>query len=151
MNRLKFYEHGVLPHWKYIYADGEQHVVLSIKDRDDKVTDWMAREDGEKFWYMSVCNMRYTPVQLFGGVVGEIYEAKFENDSTLFRAEINVLPGRGGRYACEIFATLKNDRLSVVAHHHVNDWDEAIHWCDMLATVNNPYELACSLEMGWHK
>lgn len=154
MNRLKFRELGTisgLTHWMYIYPDGEKHIVLDIKDRNDKITDWMARDDGEKFWYKSLCGMKYTPVQLLGSIVGEIYEARRENLHTSFRAEINVLPGSGKRYACEVMAMLDSDRLTVIAHNHVDDWDEAVTWCDVLITVENPYELACALEMGGHK
>lgn len=150
MNRLKFKEDsGGLRHWRYIYSDGTRHIVLIIDGREDKITDWMAREAGEPFWYKSL--LKYTPMQLSNDAVAEIYEAKRESADTLFRASINVLPGSGHRYSCEIAATLKNDRLAVVAHNHVGDWDEAVAWRDVLTTVNNPYELARLLEMGGHK
>lgn len=152
MNRLKFKEDsGGLRHWRYIYSDGTRHIVLIIDGREDKITDWMARENGDKFWYRSVLNLNYAPVQLMPGVVAEIYEAGYENETTLFRAEINVLPGSGSRYACEVRSTLKNDRLTVIAHNHVDDWSAAIEWCDMIATVHNPYELARLLKTKGHK
>lgn len=134
---------------RFMHDDGTEHYVLNVKDRCDAVTEWVQRDTGHKFLYVSPLKLSWTPWRSIVGLVAEMYTTEIELHNTRLNAEIVMRDGQ--RYCCEVSSSYLNDSLGVVAHQAFGTWDEAITWCDVIATVSNPYELACSLEMGGHK
>ncbi len=133
---------------RFVLNDGSEHNVLKEKLRNDPVIEWVAYNTGCKFVYISPLKLIWTAWKPIA-VVQELYVTEFVLKDCELKAEIIVRDGP--RYFAEVCAIYANDSLSVVAHQAFGTWDEAITWCDVIATVSNPYELACSLEMGGHK